>query len=184
MTDTGVRETARTIWWMVLVRGVLAILFGVIVLATPGAALLALVAVYAAYAIVDGVVAIVAGLRHRRAETHWVWHVVQGVVSVAAGVIAVVWPGITVLAILLLVGIWSIVGGVSEIAEAFTMRRAGSTTWGWMLAAGVLSALFGVVLVVQPGAALVTLLWLLGVWAIAFGIVLLVWAFRLRRAVR
>ncbi len=180
MTESDVASVLRAAWWLVLLRGALAILFGIIVLATPGTALLALVLVYGAYAVVDGVVAVAAGLRHRRAETHWVWHVVQGVVSVLAGIVAFVWPGITVLVILLLLAFWSVVGGIAEIGESLAMRRAGSSTWGWMLAAGIVSVLFGIVLFVQPGAALTTLLWLVGVWAVVFGVVLVVWAFRLR----
>ncbi|HEY0811705.1 MAG TPA: HdeD family acid-resistance protein [Pseudonocardia sp.] len=184
MASPDVAAAARTVWWFVLLRGILAILFGLIALFTPGTALLALVFVFGAYAILDGVTAIAAGIRHRGAESHWVWHIVQGVVSVIAGIVAFVWPGVTVLAILFVIAFWSIVNGIAEIVESFAMRRRGSGTWGWVLAAGIVSVLFGIVLTILPGAALVTLLWFVGAYAVVFGVIMVVWAFRLRGAVR
>lgn len=184
MVNPDVAAVARSVWWLVLLRGVLAILFGLVALFTPGTALLAIVFVFGAYAILDGITAIVAGIRHRGAESHWVWHLVQGVVSVIAGVVAFAWPGVTVLALLFVIAFWSIVNGIAEIMESFAMRKRGSGTWGWMLAAGIVSVLFGIVLVIQPGAALITLLWFVGAYAVIFGVIIVVWAFRLRGAVR
>jgi uncharacterized membrane protein HdeD (DUF308 family) len=174
---------ARTVWWLVLLRGVLAVLFGLFALFAPGATLLALVYVFGAYAVLDGVTAVVAGVRHRRQEAHWVWHLVEGVISVLAGIVAFAWPGITALVILYVVAFWSVFTGVSEIMESFAMRRRGSPTWGWMLAAGVLGVLFGIVLLVAPGGGLLTLLWLVGVYSVVFGVIVVGWAFRLRSAV-
>jgi uncharacterized membrane protein HdeD (DUF308 family) len=179
----GATEVARTVWWLVLLRGVLAVLFGLFALFAPGATLLALVYVFGAYAVLDGVTAVVAGVRHRRQEAHWVWHLVEGVISVLAGIVAFAWPGITALVILYVVAFWSVFTGVSEIMESFAMRRRGSPTWGWMLAAGVLGVLLGIVLVVAPGAGLLTLLWLLGIYAVMFGVIVISWALRLRKAV-
>jgi len=185
--DTGtmadLTAAVRGIWWMVLLRGILAILFGLFALFAPGTALLALVFVFGAYAILDGVTALALGIRNRKEDPHWVWHLVQGVVSVLAGIIAFVWPGVTVLAILFVIAFWSIVGGIAEIVESFMMRKRGGDGWGWVLAAGIVSVLFGIVLLVWPGAALITLLWLVGVWAIVFGVIIIVWAVRLRRTV-
>jgi uncharacterized membrane protein HdeD (DUF308 family) len=178
-----VTAAVRGLWWLVLLRGILAILFGLFALFAPGTALLALVFVFGAYAILDGVTALALGIRNRKEDPHWVWHLVQGVVSVLAGVIAFVWPGVTVLAILFVIAFWSIVGGIAEIVESFMMRKRGGDGWGWVLAAGIVSVLFGIVLLVSPGAALITLLWLVGVWAIVFGVIIIVWAVRLRRTV-
>lgn len=180
---SGVESAIRGVWWLVLLRGVLAILFGLVLLFTPGTALLALVLVFGVYAVLDGVTAVVAGIRHRSEDNHWGWHVVQGVISVIAGVLAFAWPGVTVLAILFVIAFWSIVNGIAEVSESLAMRRNGSSTWGWMLAAGILSVVFGILLVVQPGAGLVTLLWIAGIWALVFGMVVVVWAFRLRSAI-
>jgi len=173
----------RGLWWLVLLRGILAILFGLFALFAPGTALLALVFVFGAYAILDGVTALFLGVRHRKEDPHWVWHLVQGVVSVLAGIIAFAWPGVTVLAILFVIAFWSIVGGIAEVAESFMMRKRGGEGWGWVLAAGIVSVLFGIVLLVSPSAALITLLWLVGVYAIVVGVIIVVWAVRLRRAV-
>jgi uncharacterized membrane protein HdeD (DUF308 family) len=183
MTTWEPKSAVRAVWWLVLLRGILAILFGLFALFAPGVALLALVFVFGAYAILDGITAIVVGVRHRKEEPHWGWYVVQGVVSLIAGIVAFVWPGVTVLAILLVIAIWSIVNGVVQIVESFAMRRRGSSTWGWMLAGGIVSVLFGIVLLAQPGAGLITLLWLVGAFSIVFGVVLVVWALRLRGAV-
>ncbi|RTL62216.1 MAG: HdeD family acid-resistance protein [Pseudonocardiaceae bacterium] len=182
-STSGVESAIRGVWWLVLLRGIFAILFGLILLFTPGTALLALVLVFGVYAVLDGITAVVAGIRHRSDDNHWGWHVVQGVISVIAGVLAFAWPGATVLVILFLIAFWSIVAGIAEITESLTMRRNGSSTWGWVLAAGILSIVFGILLVVQPSAGLVTLLWIAGIWALVFGIVVVVWAFRLRSAI-
>ena len=136
------------------------------------------------YALLDGVVAIVAGIRMRSSLAHWGWVVVQGAVSVLAGVVALVWPGVTALSLLVIIGVWAIALGVAEIVEAFTARRRGSPAWGWTLAAGVLGVLFGIALVLQPAAGILALLWLVGTFALVVGVVLIVWAFRIRGAVR
>jgi len=183
MSVPGATEVARAVWWLVLLRGVLAVLFGLFALFAPGTALLALVYVFGAYAILDGVAAVVAGVRHRRQEAHWVWHIVEGAISIVAGIVAFAWPGVTALVILYLVAFWSVFTGVTEAMAAFAMRRRGSPAWGWMLAAGVLGVLLGIVLVLAPGAGLLTLLWLLGIYAVVFGVIVIVWALRLRKAV-
>src|SRR3954451_23937257 len=183
MSVPGATEVARAVWWLVLLRGVLAVLFGLFALFAPGSALLALVFVFGAYAVLDGITAVVAGLRHRREEAHWVWHVVEGVISIVAGIIAFAWPGVTALVILYLVAFWSIFTGISEIMESFAMRRRGSRMWAWVLAAGILGVLLGIVLVLWPGAGLLTLLWLVGIYAVVFGAIIIGWALRRRRAV-
>ena len=183
MTTVDPVRAVRALWWLVLLRGVLAVVFGLYALFAPASALLALVFVYGFYAIFDGVAALAVGIRHRRTG-HWGWHLVQGVVSLLAGLVALFWPGPTVLALVLIIGIWSIVNGGSQVMEAVAARRARSGSWGWLLAAGLVGILFGVVLVVSPGAGALALLWIIGWFALVSGVVLVVWAFRLRRATR
>jgi uncharacterized membrane protein HdeD (DUF308 family) len=183
MSVPGATEVARAVWWLVLLRGILAVLFGLFALFAPATALLALVFVFGAYAVLDGITAIVAGVRHRREEPHWVWHLVEGAISLVAGIVAFAWPGVTALAILYVIAFWSVFTGVSEIMESFAMRRRGAPMWGWVLAAGILGVLLGIVLVLAPGGGLLTLLWLLGIYAVIFGVIIIVWALRLRRAV-
>jgi uncharacterized membrane protein HdeD (DUF308 family) len=183
MTSTDLGRAVKALWWLVLVRGVLAVIFGLYALFAPASALLALVFVYGFYAIMDGVAALILGVRNRR-NSHWGWHVVQGVVSLLAGLVALFWPGPTVLALVLIIGVWSIVRGAAEIVEAVTARRMGSSSWGWLLAGGVVGILFGIVLIAFPGAGALVLLWTIGWFALVLGVVYIVGAFRLRRAAK
>jgi len=183
MTSTDATRAVKALWWLVLLRGVLAVIFGLYALFAPETALLALVLVYGFYAIMDGVAALVVGFRHR-STSHWGWHVAQGVVSLIAGVIALFWPGPTVLALVLIIGVWSIVLGVTQIVEAFTARRAGSSSWVWLLISGIVGILFGIVLLSSPAAGALALLWVIGLFSLVFGVVLVVWAFKLRSATR
>ena len=182
MTSTDATRAVKALWWLVLLRGVLAVLFGLYALFAPASALLALVFVFGFYAIMDGVAALVVGFRHR-GTSHWGWHVAQGVVSLLSGIIALFWPGPTVLALVLIIAVWSIVLGVTQIVEAFTARRDGSS-WVWLLISGIVGILFGIVLVSSPEAGALALLWVIGLFALVFGVVLIVWAFRLRTATK
>jgi uncharacterized membrane protein HdeD (DUF308 family) len=179
--STSVDSTARTAWWMLLVRAVLTLVFGIVALASPGIALLVLVYVFASYALLEGVAAISFGIR-ARGTPHRGWSVAQGVISVLAGLVTLIWPGQTALTLLFLVAFWAIVLGVAEVGEAFAARRRGEGSWGWTLAAGVLNVVVGVVLLVRPGSGILTLLWLIGAFAVAAGIAGIGWAFRTRAA--
>jgi uncharacterized membrane protein HdeD (DUF308 family) len=181
--DTTVRSVAKTVWWLVLLRGALMVLFGIIALVSPGIALLTLVWVFGIYSILDGIAAVALGIR-TRGEPHWVWTIVQGVVSVLAGFVALVWPGVTALALLFLIAFWAILLGVGEIGGAFASRQRGSNAWGWTLAAGVLNILFGVLLLIWPASGILTLVWLVGIFALAGGVALILLAFRVRSVAR
>jgi uncharacterized membrane protein HdeD (DUF308 family) len=181
--DTNVKSVARAMWWLVLLRGILMVLFGIIALAWPGIALLSLVWIFGSYAVLDGITAIGIGVR-TRGEPHWVWTIVQGVVSVLAGVVALIWPGVTALALLFVVAFWAIMLGIGEIGGAMASRRRGSTAWGWTLAAGILNVVFGVVLLIWPASGILTLVWLVGIFTLVGGVALIVLAFRVRSAAR
>jgi uncharacterized membrane protein HdeD (DUF308 family) len=176
---TTVQSVAKTVWWLVLLRGTFMVLFGIIALVSPGIALLTLVWVFGIYAIIDGIAAIALGIR-TRGEPHWGWTIVQGVVSVVAGLIALFWPGVTALALLFVIAFWAIMQGIGEIGGAFAARRVGSTAWGWTLVAGILNVVFGVLLLVWPGSGILTLVWLVGIFAVAGGIALVILAFHVR----
>lgn len=179
MTDVDVDRAVRTLWRLMLLRGVLAVAFGVYALFSPGSALLALVYVFGFYAVMDGVAAIVLGLRHRHTG-HWGWQLGQGAVSLLAGLVALFWPGPTVLALVLIVAVWSIAFGLTGVVEAFTARRQ-DESWGWPVTGGVVAILFGVVLLVSP-VGTVLLLWVIGVTTLALGAVFIAWALWLRSA--
>ena len=181
--DTNVKSAAKAVWWLVLLRGIFMVIFGIIALVSPGIALLTLVWVFGFYAILDGIAALVIGIR-TRGEPHWVWTIVQGVVSVLAGVIALIWPGVTALALLFVVAFWAIMLGIGEIGGAFSSRRRGSNTWGWTLAAGILNVVFGILLLIWPASGILTLVWLVGIFALVGGVALILLAFRVRSVVK
>jgi uncharacterized membrane protein HdeD (DUF308 family) len=166
-------------WWIVALQGVAAIVFGVLALVWPGITLLVLIYLFAAYALVDGVLALVSGFRRGASSgTDW-WRVAAGVVGIAAGIIAFAMPGITAVALLLVIAVWAIVSGVIELVVAFQLRDVIRREWLLVLD-GVLAILFGVVLIVSPSAGALAVVWLIGAFAIASGVILLVTAFRLR----
>ena len=178
MNDVGpgpvLIDTVARHWWLILVRGLAAIAFGIVCFVWPAISLLALVFVWGAYALVDGIGAIIWGVRSR-----WWLMALVGIVSVLAGLIAFVWPGITALALLYLIAAWAIVRGASEIAAAIRLRRRIQNEWLLALA-GVASIVFGVLVAVFPGAGALSVLWLIGAFAIVFGALAVAVSLRLR----
>jgi uncharacterized membrane protein HdeD (DUF308 family) len=166
-------------WGVVALRGLAALLFGLLTLFYPALTLAALILIFGAYAIADGLFTIAAAVRDRRGQPHWVALLVNGVLSIAVGVLTFVYPGVTALVLLYFIAAWALVGGIAQIATAIRLRKV--ITGEWMLIlAGILSVLFGVVLVLVPGAgALAVTLWI-GTYATVFGILLIVLALRLR----
>jgi len=170
-------------WWMLVLRGTAALVFGVLALAWPGITLLVLVALFAAYALISGVAAVAGAIRARATDRRWWVVLLLGLVSVAAGVLAVFMPAITALALVLLMGANALVTGVLEIILAVRLRR--QIRGEWLLGlAGLLSVVFGVLVLLFPGPGALALVWLIAVWAIAIGILLLAAGFSLRKRTR
>jgi uncharacterized membrane protein HdeD (DUF308 family) len=165
-------------WWAVALRGVFAILFGLVALFLPGATMLSLVLFFAAYMLVDGVITIVSAVRAAQNHERWGLLVLEGVVDIAVGVIAFSWPGLTVVFFVTLMGFWSLVTGVLEIVAAFKLNATYGR--GWLIFSGVVSILFGIALLVGPLIGAVVLTWWLGAYAMVFGITLLVLGFKLK----
>lgn len=165
-------------WWAIAIRGVLGVGFGLIALFVPGATLLSLVLVFAAYAFVDGVFAIIAAARAAGAHGRWGLLVLEGVVNILFAIVAVAWPAFTVLTFVLLVGVWALLTGGMMLGAAF---RLGADHGRWWLAlGGVISLIYGALLIISPMIGALVLTWWLGVYAVAFGVSLLMLAFRLR----
>ena len=164
---------------LVALRGVLAILFGIVAILLPGPTLAALVLLFAAYMVVDGVLAIVAAVRAARRHERWGWLIFEGIVDLAAAVIAFLFPVATIFAFVLLLGAWAIVSGAVLWAAAFRLNLAHGR---WLMAfGGIVSVIWGFLLILWPAiGALALTLWL-GAYALIFGVALLVLAFRLRR---
>ena len=155
-------------WWALVIRGLAAIAFGVVAFVKPSASLLALVGVWGAYAIVDGVFSVVLAIRGARILPGWGWQLAKGITSIGAGVVTFLWPGITAIALLMVISAWAVLTGVAEIATAVWLRR--HLRGEWMLAAsGVLSLVFGVLLAVNPGAGALAVTWFVGLYAVLFG---------------
>ncbi|MGO9769299.1 MAG: HdeD family acid-resistance protein [Roseiarcus sp.] len=165
-------------WWAIGVRGVLAIVFGLIALFLPGATMLSLVIVFAIYAFVDGVFGIMSAVRAAQAGQRWGLLVFEGLVNIAVAVIAVLWPGITVVAFVLLVAVWAILTGALELAAAFRLGTEDGR-W-WLVVGGLVSLVYGALLVVAPMIGAVVLTWWLGAYALIFGVSLVVLAFKLK----
>lgn len=173
-------QAVRRNWWIVGLRGVLAIIFGLIALFAPGISLFAFIIVFAAYALIDGIVAVVIAIQERGSLSRWGWVLFEGIISILASTVALVYPGITALALLSIVAIYAILTGILEIVAAFVIRGFAARERALRLA-GILSIIFGVILfVVRPGAGLLAILWLVGIYAIIFGILFIVRAFQMR----
>jgi uncharacterized membrane protein HdeD (DUF308 family) len=165
-------------WWLAL-RGVLAILFGIVAFFYTGQTLLALIYVFGVFAVLSGILSLVAAVRAGEAHQRWGWLAASGILSVALGVAAFVWPGLTALAFVYLVAAWAIVTGMLEIAFAFAMPGTLAHPF-WAGLSGLLAVLFGILLAVWPRSGATTLTWLLGIYALANGVTLLYYAFLLR----
>jgi uncharacterized membrane protein HdeD (DUF308 family) len=166
-------------WWLLAIRGVAAILFGIGAFLWPGITLTVLVLLFGAYALVDGIFAVVAGISVRKEQERWWMMVMEGVAGIIIGVLTFLWPGVTALVLLYFIAAWSIITGAFEIAAAIRLRK--EIEGEWLLAlAGFASLIFGVLLVILPGPGALALIWLIGSYAIVFGILMLVLAFRLR----
>jgi len=166
-------------WWLVALRGVAAIVFGILAFVWPKITLLTLVWLYGAYAFIHGVLALVQAFTGPKEGRRTGSLVFEGIISIIVGAIAFFVPGITALALLLLIAAWAIVNGIFEIVTAVRLRKVISHEW-LMIAAGVISVLFGVLLMLQPAVGALAMIWWIGGFAIVFGILLLSLAFRLR----
>jgi len=166
-------------WWVLALRGVLAIVFGVLAALMPGITLFALVLLFGSYAIIDGGFAIVAAIRRRGTAGPWWALLLEGLIGIAAGVVTFVFPGLSALALVYVIGAWAIFTGVLEILAAFGLRRQIQGEW-WLAATGVLSIIFGGLVLFRPGAGALALVLWIGAYSIVFGILLLALAFRLR----
>ncbi|HEX5809067.1 MAG TPA: HdeD family acid-resistance protein [Anaerolineales bacterium] len=167
-------------WWLLVLRGVMAILFGMAAFLMPGIAWLSLILLFGVYAVVDGVFAMLSGVISSKYSPRWWVFLLEGIVSVAAGVIALLRPDLAGTVLILLIAAWAVVTGILEIAAAIRLRR--EITNEWMLGfGGFVSIVLGVVLFLQPTAGGLIITLMIGVYALIFGILLVVLGFRLRK---
>ena len=165
-------------WWLLGLRGVLAIVFAILALATPVSTLISLILLFAAYMLVDGSFTIVTSLRAARHRRRWGALFFGGVVNIVTGVLAAAWPGITALVFVAITAAWSIISGCAMLAAAVHLKR-NHGRW-WLVVGGLASIAFGILLVLAPLAGAVVLTWWIGIYAFVLGIAMLVLAVRLR----
>jgi len=166
-------------WWILALRGLVALLFGVGIFAWPGVTVAVLVPLFAAYALGDGVLALIAAVWAARWHVSWWPLLVEGAIDVAAGVVALLWPTIPLFALIFFVGVWAILTGGSAILVAVLLRREMAGEW-LLLLNGAGSVLLGLLLMAFPGAGVLAVVWLIGGYGLTCGILLLAFAFRLR----
>ncbi|HYZ63931.1 MAG TPA: HdeD family acid-resistance protein [Acetobacteraceae bacterium] len=166
-------------WWVLALRGVFAIIFGIIAFAVPAAAMLALVLVFGAYSLLDGIANIVLAVRGARRHERWGLFLLNGVLGVLVGIGAALWPGITVLAFVFMVAAWAIISGALMLGAAMGLKIDHGR---WLLVfGGIVSLIYGVLLFAAPLVGALVLTWWVGAHALVFGVILLVLAFRLRK---
>lgn len=166
-------------WWLLVLRGVLAILFGVLAFIWPGITLLTLIVMFGVYAIVDGLVAIWTGFSRTRESSRWWTFLLEGLLGLGAGIAALVWPGLATLVFIYLIASWAVFTGILEIAAAVRLRHEITNEW-FLALGGVLSIGLGILLFLQPAAGGLAIIWMIAGYAIVFGVLLVILGFRLR----
>jgi uncharacterized membrane protein HdeD (DUF308 family) len=166
-------------WWVVLLRGIVAVLFGLLAFFLPSITLIVLVLLFGIFAIVDGILSFERAFSASSRNESWIWPTIVGVLGIAAGVAAFIWPGITALVLLYIIAVWALLTGIVEIIGTIRMRREISDEWLFVLG-GVLSVLFGLLVFARPGVGAIAVVWLIGFYAIVLGIQRIAVAFRMR----
>jgi uncharacterized membrane protein HdeD (DUF308 family) len=166
-------------WWMLLLRGIAAIVFGLLALAWPGMTLLTLVLFYGAYALVDGVLAVVAAITGGAPMPRW-WLAIVGLLGIAAGLLTFLMPGLTAILLLYFIAGWAIATGVLQIIGAIRLRKEIDNEW-LLILGGIVSVLFGVAMMAAPGAGALALITVIGIYAVITGVLLVALSFRLKK---
>ncbi len=172
------RSIAKS-WWLYALRGVAAIIFGILAFTRPGATILALVLVFGIYAVIDGVLAVIAAFQMREDYKQWWVVLLEGLAGILVGIIALINPFVTAGALLLVIAFWAVFTGIMEIIAAIQLRREIDNEWSLILS-GILSVVLGIILVVFPSAGALGLIYAIGIYAIFFGLLELYLAFKVR----
>ena len=172
-------HTFKLNWWLLALRGLVAVLFGVLAFMWPGVTLITLVWLFGAFALVNGILSLVLAAKTPKGYPKVGSLILGGLLGILAGLLAFVMPGITALGLLILIAAWAIATGVMELVAAVRLRKVITNEW-LLILAGIASVVFGVLLLFQPAAGALALIWLIGAWAVVFGILLMILAFRMR----
>jgi uncharacterized membrane protein HdeD (DUF308 family) len=179
MADAPMLTRLAQSWYWIAIRGLFAVLFGIFAFIWPGITLAVLVLVWGAYAIADGVMALIAAYSMHEEGKPMGALIVVGILGIAAGIVTFFWPGMTALVLLLFIASWAVLMGIFQIAAAIRFRKHIENEWLLGLS-GAVSILFGVLMFLQPGAGWLAVIWLIGSFSIFFGILLIALGFRLK----
>ncbi len=172
-------ETLKRYWWVPVIRGICGIVFGIIAFGYPGSALTTLVLLFGAWVLVDGVFRIVGATAGRASDPDWGFHLITGILGIVIGVLTFRSPGITALALIIYIAAWALMVGAVEIALAIKLRREMKGEW-YLILMGLASIIFAALLLWNPGPGALALLWLIAAYAIVFGVLAIIFGFRLR----
>jgi len=172
-------ETLKTGWWLLVLRGIAALLFGVLAFVYPGMTAQVLVILFGVYALINGIFTLALAIRAPKGTPGIGTLVLLGLLGIAAGLVTFFYPGITAISLLAVIAAWAVVTGIFEIAVAIKLRQQLSNEW-MLILSGVLSVVFGVLVVLMPNARALSIIWLIGIYAILFGITMLAVAFKLK----
>ncbi|MET9341326.1 HdeD family acid-resistance protein [Nonomuraea sp. NPDC003804] len=166
----GMEQLAST-WWLILIRGICAVIFGILAIIWPGMTVLVLVIFFGAYALVNGIFSLISAFRHNVESRAWL--ILSGVLGILAGIVTFVWPGVTTLALLYIIAFWAIFTGIAEVIAGIRLRKLIDNEW-MLIIGGLLSVVFGVLLLIWPASGAVALTWLIGAFAIIYGIAIII----------
>lgn len=172
-------EALKRYWWVPVIRGICGIVFGIIAFAYPGLALTTLVLLFGAWVLIDGVFRIVGATAGRASDPDWGFHLIIGILGIVVGVLTFRSPGITALALIIYIAAWALMVGAAEIALAIKLRREMKGEW-FLIFMGLASIIFAALLLWNPGPGALALLWLIASYAIVFGVLAIIFGFRLR----
>jgi uncharacterized membrane protein HdeD (DUF308 family) len=176
---TKMLEMLSRYWWVFVVRGIFAILFGILAYAWPGITLATLIIFFGAYVLIDGILLVIKTIgKWGERDDRWLL-LLEGLLGIGIGVITFVAPGITAVALIFFIAAWSLATGVLEIATAIRLRKE-IRGEGWMILSGIASIVFAILVMFFPGVGALGLLWLIAAYAIIFGVLLVILGLRLR----
>jgi uncharacterized membrane protein HdeD (DUF308 family) len=167
-------------WWALLIRGIAAVIFGILAFVWPGATGLALVILFGAYAFVDGVFALIAAIRAGETHQRWIAFAIEGIIGLIIAAIVFIHPVIAAIALYITIAIWAVLTGIFEIVEAVQLRKLIPNEW-LLILGGICSIVFGILLVAFPMAGVLTVIFLIGAYAVIFGIIMIAFSLRLRK---
>jgi uncharacterized membrane protein HdeD (DUF308 family) len=169
-------------WWVILLRGIFAVIFGVLAFVFPGLTIASLVLVWGAYALADGIIALIAAISGKtESDDRWLVGL-QGVIGLAAGVITLLMPGVTAIGLLIAIAAWSLAVGVLQIVSAIRLRKEIEGEF-WLGLSGLLSIVFAFFVIARPGQGALAIIWVIGAYALVFGVTMIILAFRVRSRV-